>query len=587
MKSRLLAVVALLLFVLGPAAAATPDLHDATATFEAFKTSQQSSYQAVDSQYRAALLAAPEDVELAIARCRFVENFSYAEDIDWSDTASAALDSCREQLAKQWATSPSARVFQLEYTDTDLGIALGETIWAESARWSRDLRMRVATRLHDLYAEDDEDAAGRYAVIAARLGEPSMVASGIKYLAGKGERAEAATLARDSRPATASWMATQRVKALTAMGDAAAARRELDRSIGAGLDLSAASQVQAYLADHDLQAARKAAVKLGAEAESANARFDLALANGEVAKARTMVDFDHGFDAWITRYARAVAEAPVAAFTPTLLPFTLAVLLGILATSLLPGLLLVPVHYRGLIRRVRNRAPMPLFERIGLRHAWMAGGFLLVIPLLVLLVMRPDAIGAVFTGGDESASTQFSVVVIGTLMTLLALLPWQGRLRMLPLAGRDALSLRAAGAVFVCWLVVYAVGVLSGLVHHALIGGDSSTLQTRTVEVLIKTSSSQYGIAMTLLFIAGLVPIVEECIFRGMLLGGMSRHISFGWANALQALLFASIHGDPPRFLVYLALGWLAGWLARRYRSLLPAIALHALNNGVATWMHG
>jgi membrane protease YdiL (CAAX protease family) len=70
-----------------------------------------------------------------------------------------------------------------------------------------------------------------------------------------------------------------------------------------------------------------------------------------------------------------------------------------------------------------------------------------------------------------------------------------------------------------------------------------------------------------------------------MLLGGMSRHISFGWANALQSLLFASIHGDPPRFLVYAALGWLAGWLTRRYGTLLPAIALHALNNAMATWV--
>jgi hypothetical protein len=35
-------------------------------------------------------------------------------------------------------------------------------------------------------------------------------------------------------------------------------------------------------------------------------------------------------------------------------------------------------------------------------------------------------------------------------------------------------------------------------------------------------------------------------------------------AHALRGLLFASIHGDPPRFLVYLVLGLFCGWLTQR-----------------------
>ena len=34
---------------------------------------------------------------------------------------------------------------------------------------------------------------------------------------------------------------------------------------------------------------------------------------------------------------------------------------------------------------------------------------------------------------------------------------------------------------------------------------------------------------------------------------------------------------------MYLAIGLFAGWLTRRYQSLLPAIVLHSLNNTVAT----
>ena len=46
---------------------------------------------------------------------------------------------------------------------------------------------------------------------------------------------------------------------------------------------------------------------------------------------------------------------------------------------------------------------------------------------------------------------------------------------------------------------------------------------------------------------------------------------------------FAVVHDDWPRFPYYLTMGLVAGWLVRRYRSVGPAIALHMLNNAIAT----
>jgi len=77
-------------------------------------------------------------------------------------------------------------------------------------------------------------------------------------------------------------------------------------------------------------------------------------------------------------------------------------------------------------------------------------------------------------------------------------------------------------------------------------------------------------------------PVFEELAFRGLLLGGLSRHISFGWANTIQALIFAAIHNDSPRFLYYFAMGCFGGWLVKRTGSLGATIALHVLNNAVA-----
>jgi membrane protease YdiL (CAAX protease family) len=265
-----------------------------------------------------------------------------------------------------------------------------------------------------------------------------------------------------------------------------------------------------------------------------------------------------------------------------LLPFTLLLIFAVFATALVPAALLVPVHYRGLARRVRDRMPMPMFERIGLRHAWLAGAVVLIVPTLAVFAMRPDAIGALFSGGKENATTQFSVALVGSLLSLCVLLPWASRLRMPALPGRGVFRWQVALVVACCWLAIYAAGMLSHVVMQGLLGGDHATLQTKMVEALLHDGTSRHGLFVAWLMIAALTPVLEEMVFRGMLLGGMSRHISFGWSNFWQALLFASAHGDPPRFAVYFLMGLLAGWLTRRYRSLLPAIALHALNNSIA-----
>ncbi|HJU40791.1 MAG TPA: CPBP family intramembrane glutamic endopeptidase, partial [Tahibacter sp.] len=76
-------------------------------------------------------------------------------------------------------------------------------------------------------------------------------------------------------------------------------------------------------------------------------------------------------------------------------------------------------------------------------------------------------------------------------------------------------------------------------------------------------------------------PLVEELVFRGFLLGGLSRHVGFATANVVQASVFAAFHADPPRLPFYFTLGLLAGWLVRRSGGLAPALALHALNNAL------
>jgi membrane protease YdiL (CAAX protease family) len=80
-----------------------------------------------------------------------------------------------------------------------------------------------------------------------------------------------------------------------------------------------------------------------------------------------------------------------------------------------------------------------------------------------------------------------------------------------------------------------------------------------------------------------LAPFAEEVAFRGYLLSALRTHLRPGAAIAASSVLFAAMHLDPVRFPAVLFLGAFLGWLAWRSGSLWPAVAAHAVNNGLGS----
>ncbi len=76
-------------------------------------------------------------------------------------------------------------------------------------------------------------------------------------------------------------------------------------------------------------------------------------------------------------------------------------------------------------------------------------------------------------------------------------------------------------------------------------------------------------------------PFFEELVFRGLLQGGLRRHLSPTGAVVVSSLLFALVH--PAAVLVpILLLAALLGWAFERTKSLWVPIGVHFLHNGVA-----
>ncbi len=86
-----------------------------------------------------------------------------------------------------------------------------------------------------------------------------------------------------------------------------------------------------------------------------------------------------------------------------------------------------------------------------------------------------------------------------------------------------------------------------------------------------------------LAFIAVLVviaaPLVEEYLFRGLLLAGLRRSVNSRWAIVLSAAIFAVVH-PAVSFPAVFVLGLLTAWAMLRTGSLLPGIIAHGVHNG-------
>ena len=90
---------------------------------------------------------------------------------------------------------------------------------------------------------------------------------------------------------------------------------------------------------------------------------------------------------------------------------------------------------------------------------------------------------------------------------------------------------------------------------------------------------SDYGWLGAFLKVAIVAPVVEELIFRGVIMNGFMRNYPKFLAIFFSALLFALFHLNPWQFPATFVLGLLLGWLMARTRNIFVCIAGHSINN--------
>lgn len=101
------------------------------------------------------------------------------------------------------------------------------------------------------------------------------------------------------------------------------------------------------------------------------------------------------------------------------------------------------------------------------------------------------------------------------------------------------------------------------------------------IELFTRIFENDYGVWGAVVKVAIIAPIVEEMIFRGIIMHGLMRNYSPFTAVSVSALMFALFHLNPWQFPATFILGILLGILMLRTRNIILCILGHAINNGL------
>ncbi len=98
-------------------------------------------------------------------------------------------------------------------------------------------------------------------------------------------------------------------------------------------------------------------------------------------------------------------------------------------------------------------------------------------------------------------------------------------------------------------------------------------------ELFARIFDNDFGFWGAFMKVVIIAPVVEELIFRGVIMHGLMRNYSAFKAIFYSGLLFALFHMNPWQFPATFMLGLLLGWIMIRTRNIGLCIVGHAINN--------
>lgn len=196
----------------------------------------------------------------------------------------------------------------------------------------------------------------------------------------------------------------------------------------------------------------------------------------------------------------------------------------------------------------------------------------------------PGAMDLLRTNADARAVLAVVTIVVAAIVVILIvrrLWPAQWSRAELPGFGFTPPANRLAyvGAVALAVILLMVSGPLT-----EVLAGKHPVQQN--IDVMADQVSLGMRVPLAILVVC-VAPVIEELVFRGVLLSGLASRMRVGWAILVSALIFGCAHLPDFQFAWYpvpalVLLGLALGWLRVYTHSLWPSITLHATNNFIA-----
>ncbi len=270
----------------------------------------------------------------------------------------------------------------------------------------------------------------------------------------------------------------------------------------------------------------------------------------------------------------------------------LAILLFIVAILLLvliPSIWILPVYFIGHKWNFLSRAKA-FDSEWGLKSFWFIS-FGYLFASFVTFFAEPEALNAFFSSSnyavelnqEKSGLSNMIFILTFALFGFAAL--YKINLKVL-LSSEWSIKKSILTSIGIMFIFKIITGIYIGIgakffgVSIDDIASISQIFFTSREEIEALIAFSGKGTAFLLICL--LVPLYEEIIFRGVILGSCQQYTNFHMANFIQAILFAAIHMNLFLFPVFLLFGIITGILRKKSGGLLGGIVFHIINNILA-----
>ncbi|MBE6673492.1 MAG: CPBP family intramembrane metalloprotease [Ruminococcaceae bacterium] len=129
----------------------------------------------------------------------------------------------------------------------------------------------------------------------------------------------------------------------------------------------------------------------------------------------------------------------------------------------------------------------------------------------------------------------------------------------------------------------YAIAVILGLVEMSGIIPESWLQAQDSAYEDVNNSSS----LMQFLSVGFMAPLLEEVLFRGLILGSLKKEMHPWLAIVISAVFFGVAHGTPIGIIYATVLGIFMGWIFVKFNSVLPGFLFHMAYNCTLSFSEG